>query len=688
MNCTLLSNGWIVSDEERKESVPFFGERESENTARVTLPSFDRGYVELNGLSSQSDVYIGGEYSGTLFGGGLIACPPGSGRTELKISSRSAFALSSAKLYSAKGDLFITPRGVSVVTDRIAPEGAYLTATASLLNLGERVKASVTVLIYSGNRRVAKRIKNIVAFPGLRSVSVPIRVNSFIEYNFAETKRYRVEIILSALGKAVDAAQETFGISDRKSVQSLGKMLGACVSSNPIPLMSGEALAKRLLSGLIGTGVNAVRCTFIPSEDFLSAADELGLRVIVDIFSSWTHPGKDNSYLSFASSHGTRIDYAVRYLRNHPSVVMYCVGDGLEESYGRSGSGYLEDVLAEIKELDPVKPVTCVIKELVPTAGEIPEKEGNAPLSEAKLLAASRQNHLVEKLTREFRSKLDVSGFALPGGWEIAETDGAAKVALEVPGELYADAVTGMMKRDDIVGVFASDAIGPEGNLDYTCLPTGTGEYRKILSGSDDPVILTSRDKNAETAEMKPDWNYAPGETIKVRVLGSGEVAALYLNGRIVGRKITGRINRYYADFEVPYEAGTLTAVNILQGSEVGSGSIFSVGGARQIKLLTGSKTFKSEGRTADYFIDVWVLDANGNPCLDDEPGEMHVEVVGDGELVCSLSKNEIFSDKYSVKAYDGHALLAVRCKSPGSATVRVFAGGLLSGKIVLRVKE
>ena len=693
MNCIVISDDWTLSGEETMAvRLPFAASGVGESALKNTLPAFKHGFVEIVGASKQTDVYFNNCYSGTVFSSGLVKSPVSNAKSEISLISKSGIELKgTVKLFSAKEDVFICPYGVNVVTEKIAGESAFLNARIDINNLGEKIKLGVNVLIYSGNRRIAKRIKNITAFPGERTVEVPIKLNCASLYDFMETKQYRAEVALCSEGRELDSAITSFGVAKRDSVSFAGKMLGVKISEQRglFGEVENPDFEKRLLSSLRDIGYNSIRMSGFISESMLSEADELGLRVAADIFSGWTHPSSGNSYLSFRNDYKSRIEYAVRKLRSHPSVVMYIIGDGIEESYGRSGAELTDEILRAVRSCDPSRPITAVLKELVPTLDEINECGDKIavriPAEKSRLSSLSRQRSVLEKMTRAFRSKLDVTGVRLPDGWQIARSD-ELTVAFDVPDNYYADAVIGMMKSDNICGVFAENAIGVSGDLDLTCMPSGSGYYKSVFSSAGQPVILSSNDvSDAPLNSYYPVWDYEEGQSISVKVMSSGEVASLSLNGRTIGRKVTGKINRYSADFKVEYAAGELEAVNYSNGAEAGRSVIFTTGRPRQIKLLTGAKTVKIK-ECGTCFVDIWILDSNGNPSMQGE-NELNVEVVGSGELLLAGNGKEIFSDFYSVRTFKGHALLAVKVTSTGTISVRAFGKGLLSDKISINVK-
>ena len=80
-------------------------------------------------------------------------------------------------------------------------------------------------------------------------------------------------------------------------------------------------------------GFNAVRCSHnLPSEYFLQACDRLGLLVIDEVFDQWQQAKRPQDYHQFFDEWSEHdIATMVRRDRNHPSIIMWSIGNEIAE---------------------------------------------------------------------------------------------------------------------------------------------------------------------------------------------------------------------------------------------------------------------------------------------------------------------------------------------------------------------
>lgn len=184
--------------------------------------------------------------------------------------------------------------------------------------------------------------------------------------------RYVVRTQLrDASGRVVDEVDTPFGIRMAEFDADKGfflngkhmKLKGMCLHQDMGSLgtaVPDEAWERRL-KALKGIGCNAIRCSHNPpSPEFLDICDSLGLLVIDEAFDKW----KSGYYEPFFDD-CARQDIAdmVRRDRNHPSVIVWSIGNELSEAWLDTDEGVerarmLNDV---VKRLDHTRPtmVAC-----------------------------------------------------------------------------------------------------------------------------------------------------------------------------------------------------------------------------------------------------------------------------------------------------------------------------------------
>ena len=192
-------------------------------------------------------------------------------------------------------------------------------------------------------------------------------------------------------------------------------------------------------------GVNAIRTSHNEMDpDFLDLCDELGLLVKDETFDVWTMLKHTNDYSTIYADWSERDMRAwVRQDRNHPSVIMWSLGNEITEAE-KDIDAYVREaarLAAFVRAEDPTRPVTGITK--APRKGADVEKpfgEWNAMEIELK------GGTLVNRVNGVELNRL--TGIAVPAGaialqseggavqfrniW-IEEFDSGAKAAVETP---------------------------------------------------------------------------------------------------------------------------------------------------------------------------------------------------------------------------------------------------------------
>ena len=454
-------------------------------------------------------------------------------------------------------------------------------------------------------------------------------------------------------GAVVDRRELRFGFReialDREKGLLLNgepiKLRGGCVHHDN-GLLGAESTADaeyRKAKLLRDMGFNAVRCAHNPpAPAFLDACDALGL-MVMDEFADMWNIGKNpyDYHLHFAERWRDDLAAMIRRDRNHPSVVMWSIGNEIPERDG-SGDGYR--MCAEMAELvrgmDDTRPVTAALNNI-----------GRRRLD---MLAANVQADDPEdidyfaELSAPFLAPLDVAGYnylarryagdlrRFPERF-ICGTESVAKEALEC--------WRGSLENPRVIGDFAWAAIdylgeagighiwrSPEDGQGYferwpwrqaNCADIDlcgemnpSGYYRQAVWGTlEAPYIAVQHpahfNDDGEVSywawpERWAAWDY-PGyedKPVRVDVYSAAESVTLTLNGRTIGTK---RCADCVASFELPYEPGILEARD-----QRGHRVLRTPGPAARLVIETLFRGAQLQWLRAG------ILDENGVPCVFD----------------------------------------------------------------------
>ena len=181
---------------------------------------------------------------------------------------------------------------------------------------------------------------------------------------------YKLVTRLYRKGKLVDQTQQKVGIRTVSVAQYDGfqlngvsrKIKGVCLHHDLGPI--GAAVNKSALIRQIRTmkemGCDAIRTAHnMPSTWQMEVCDSMGMMVMAESFDMWIYPKCKNGYaLNFKEWADKDIENLVLNHRNHPSIVMWSIGNEIPEQWSEEGcdiSKHLQDLC---HKFDPTRPVT------------------------------------------------------------------------------------------------------------------------------------------------------------------------------------------------------------------------------------------------------------------------------------------------------------------------------------------
>ena len=135
-------------------------------------------------------------------------------------------------------------------------------------------------------------------------------------------------------------------------------VLGACSFAD------AEERRVRILKS---QGFNALRMAHNPaSRSLLDACDRIGMYVMDEAFDGWYIPKEYHDYSrNFLSGYKSVLAAMVENDYNHPSVIMYSLGNEVTETASKRGVELCAEMRDTVHLLDGTRPVTCGINVLL-----------------------------------------------------------------------------------------------------------------------------------------------------------------------------------------------------------------------------------------------------------------------------------------------------------------------------------
>ncbi|MCE7797068.1 DUF4982 domain-containing protein [Sphingobium sufflavum] len=501
------------------------------------------------------------------------------------------------------------------------------------------------------------------------------------------------------------------------------KLRGGCVHHDHgiLGAAAFEDAEDRKIGLLRARGFNAVRGSHnLFSPGFLRACDRQGMMVICEAFDVW-HDKKfsdlDSSTI-FESGWKTDLASVVLSARNHPSIVLWSIGNEIPARNSARGIELQWQLSNEVHRLDPTRPVTAAINgfaghEVKPAAGSLrPGVEMVKDRAGTAFLDVVGYNYKLadyEADHRRFPDRVFLGSESFPKDvfkiWDLTERSPW----------LIGDFVWTAMDYLGEAGIGGSSlaaASDPNARADSPAWPWINAYCGDIdLIGQQRPASL-ARDvawgvSPLEMAVQRPldegkvellrfwgwsdelqswSWPGAEGKPLTVRVYTAGDRVELRLKGQLIDQKTVHPEDGKTIEFKVAYAPGNLESVAYRQGREIGRRALETVGPALALRVredLTGESGARRDLR----FLSIEAVDAKGR-LVPDWAQQVEVSVAGAGRLIALGSANPLAIGSYQsgkAQAWHGRALAVVRLdQQTGSASIRVGGKGVIAGTMRL----
>ena len=543
-----------------------------------------------------------------------------------------------------------------------------------------------------------------------------------------------------------ETISETFGICKIEwSNQGLfinGKntlLRGGCVHHDNGILGAAEYAesAERRVRILKENGFNAIRSAHNPlSKAMLDACDKLGLYVMDETFDMWFSRKTKYDYgCDFREWWDRDTAAMVAKDHNHPSVIMYSIGNEVAEPATSEGLSAGKAMIDLIHRLDPSRPVTCGTNLMIMSraakgkgiyqdgeqkTGSPNEKSQNASLvfNTIATFLGPAMNQMgnsksVDKLTTPFLDQLDIAGYNYASGRYPKEKKAHPNRVI-VGSETFAQDIYKNWKMveqypyligdfmwtcwDHLgeagIGAWSYDGSAPfdrpfpwllsgAGVIDINGIPDASCKYAAVVWGRENGPVLAVRPISDEgkrvgksvwrgtNAILSWSWRGCEGKKTTVEVYTKAPQVELLLNQKSLGKKKT---KAYKALFQVPYSEGTLTAVAYDKlGQEQSRTELKSASGALSLSI----EPEKASARRGEIvYVPINVVGENGK-IESNADRKISVQVEG-GELLAFGSAVPCTEESYisgQFKSYYGRSLAVIRVEATESVRITASDG-------------
>lgn len=278
--------------------------------------------------------------------------------------------------------------GVFNHTESIEDGKAVVTVESSILNEAAAAsRASVRQVVLDANGREIASVEAPVDLAA--GASAPLTQTLTLAdphlWSLEDPYLYTLRSLLLVNGKEVDRVDNTMGVRTIEYNLDKGFLLnGVHVKMNGVNLHHdagavGAAVPARVwerrLEILQSGGCNAIRTAHNPpAPEFLDLCDRMGILVMDEAFDMWVSGKNANDYhLYFSDWHERDLAAMVERDRNHPSVVMWSIGNEIRDQNNEVGPGIARELIAICHRLDPTRLVTSGNDEIASNTPTSPE---------------------------------------------------------------------------------------------------------------------------------------------------------------------------------------------------------------------------------------------------------------------------------------------------------------------------
>ena len=457
-----------------------------------------------------------------------------------------------------------------------------------------------------------------------------------------------------------------------------------------------RAMEKRL-DMLKEFGFNHVRTSHNPySETFLELCDEKGILVVDELYDKWTtqYAGGRRDW-NEQWQHD--IPEWIRRDRNHPSVVMWSLGNELQlitdlpfNDWGVTPYKLQKTLL---NRYDTSRPVTVAMH---PRGRNELTDSLPAPLVLETDIAAYNYRYMYfPGDSRRFQGMIFYQSEANASGM------GANYFNMDLD-KVIGLAYWGMI---DYLGESKGwPAKGwTEGAFDISLQPKPIAYLLKSYFMPEEPVVHIGIIESSEnrvwndvpvgTMQLSENWNRKHGSKVNLYTFTNGEQVELFLNGKSLGKRdnnVSDNAKRNKILWEnIPYKQGTIEAVSYASGVPVARHRLVTSGSPVVLKAQSDNVSWKADGYDLQHIV-ISAVDSEGNlvPTVT-ETVELQLE--GPAEIIAvsngDLSSDELFTGtRHSL--YNGKLTVILRssCR-PGEISIKASAGRLQPALLHLRTE-
>lgn len=530
---------------------------------------------------------------------------------------------------------------------------------------------------------------------------------------------YTAEVTLyDSEGNIADQIKEPFGVRTIEIIPQKGLMvngkkvlLKGYANHHTLGALGAAAYPRAIekrLKLMKEFGMNHIRTSHNPySEDFLKLCDKYGILVVDELYDKWLTQYAGGR-VEWESLWQKDVPEWVKRDRNHPSVVMWSLGNELQQYSNLPFNDWGVTVYKLQKELlhryDDTRLTTVAMH-------------------------PRYRNLETDSIPADLAIETEVNSYNyrymyFPGDSKRypEKTFYQSEASVAAMGPNFYE-----MDRDKVIGLAywgAIDYLGEsmgwpvkgwnQGVFDLSLQPKPDAYFVKSMFTDEPTVHIGVIEKsggniqwngiNVSAGKLSENWNREAGEKVSLYTYTNGDEVELFLNGKSLGVKKNSNDPKLRARIKwdnIAYAPGTLVAVAKKNGKVVARHQIETTGEAVALKLVPDVETWHADGKDLMH-VRIYAVDKKGRRVLNMKDAKafdkLTFTVKGDANIV-AVDNGNIASDELHIgktqlektiqrNLFQGSALVILRAgDKPGKIELSVAGEKMKAKKLVLNTK-
>jgi len=601
--------------------------------------------------------------------------------------------------------LHVTQWG-TYVRSEVRGQAAALFITSEVQNESEkdtRCRAIWRIVDADGKTVATAQAKPVTISAGAGfTFETQTSVNHPLLWSIEEPHLYSLITTVETEGSVVDESETTFGIRTIRFDANSGfflndkpvKLKGTCNHQDHAGVGAAlpDALQYYRIKRLKEMSSNAYRTSHNPpTPELLDACDRLGMLVM------------DETRMMSSSPEGlNELERLIRRDRNHPSVVIWSLGNEEREQGTERGARIVSTMKRLARKLDPSRPVTVAmngswgkgVSNVVDVQGF---NYGNAG-GKGGDLAAKNIDEFHARFPKQPTVGSETASSYFTRGVYVTDKEKGYVNAYDMNFPGYANGTEGWWKTYDarpfLSGGFAwtgFDYRGEPSPYGWPCISSHFGALDTCGFAKDIFYYYQAWWGTKPVVHLFPHWNWdgKDGQEIDVWCYTNLDSVELFLNGASLGSKKVERNS--HVEWKVKYAAGVLEARGKQNGQVVLSEKRETTGPAAKLVLQPDRTKIAGDGEDCSI-VAVEVIDAHGRlvPTASNEvtfsvTGMGRIIGVGNGDPSCHEPDKPGSQFEARRSAFNGLCSVLVQAlKHSGRISVTASATGLDSARLVI----